>query len=128
MSDGVVVAGTIMSDPVEICKKCLRPKWQKDHLVTEGVCMECYPGICQALYERNIAVAVLRSVLKSQDKATLLSAARILEDLSGPTRDCPKCNHPGVVSKGYVKIHYASVADGRPCVASFRNVVGGILL
>lgn len=73
-------------------------------------------------------VNALRAVILSHNKTSVVAAALVLEEVCGVSTDCPKCQRSNSVAKGYVKIHFARVTDARPCSASFKNVVGGILL
>lgn len=74
-------------------------------------------------------MAVLRSVLNApEDKAVARTARVLMEGIIPSGHKCPRCRSGGVVRNGSIKLHFAANADKRPCPASFKNVVDGVIL
>lgn len=112
------------------CHRCLRPEWDGGGPITVERCVDSGDDMCSLVAQRNTLVAVVRSLLadRSDDKAVRRTAQILLEQIVPSGTSCVLCGRTSVVRDGATSVHFARVTDTRPCPASFRRVVGGLLL
>lgn len=84
--------------------------------------------VCELVKNQNSLVAALRSVIKTKlDPDVVKTALIVLDQIAPSSHYCPLCQTPGVVRNNVVQVHFASVAQTRPCRASYKTVLGGVL-
>jgi hypothetical protein len=73
-------------------------------------------------------VAGIRLIVKTKlDPDAVKTTLAIVEHVSPTGHACPSCGCPGVVRNNTVQVHFASVTHSRPCDASYKTVLGGVL-
>lgn len=83
---------------------------------------------CELTRDKNSLVAALRLVIKTKlDPDAVKTALAIVEHVAPTSHYCPLCERPGVVRNNAVHVHFASVAHSKPCPASYKSVLGGVL-
>lgn len=112
------------------CPRCGRVQWMPFFGAIDGETCHYLDGPeCRALTDRNTLVAALRSVLRQDapDALTRRTAAAVLEQIVGCGHECPLCRKPHSVRNGAALVHFAETTDSKPCPASFKRVIGGVL-
>ena len=91
-------------------------------------CVQQGDVVCELTKNQNSLVAALRLVVKTKfDRDAVKTALAVLEHISPSNHRCPTCEQPGVVRNNVVQVHFASVADTKPCPASYKTVLGGVV-
>lgn len=84
--------------------------------------------MCLTTKNVNTLVAALRAVVKTKlDPDTVKTALAVLEQIAPSPHYCPLCEKPGVVRNSVVQVHFASVTHDKPCRASYKTVMGGVI-
>ncbi len=116
------------------CKMCRRELWDGGNAISIDQCTSPGNETCILSTSQNNLVAALKSLIPLVNVATpndtqiLRTALAIVEQVRPSSRSCPKCAKVLVVKGTTIQPHYANQADEKTCEASFRTVLGGILL
>lgn len=85
-------------------------------------------ALCESRKHVNSLVAAVKLLVKSSPDVDSVKMALVVVEHATPSSSrCPHCGQPGVVRNGAVNVHFASTFHDKPCFASWKTVVGGVL-
>ncbi len=117
------------------CPKCRRQTWSQTSPISIDQCESTGCVSCVLTVNQNNLVAAFKSCLPlitntvaPKDSLVLRTALAVIEHVRPSSRSCPLCERTNVVKGTTVAVHHANNEDTKPCDASYKMVLGGVLI
>lgn len=129
VSSGTVnLTSNSQSDVPTETEKAIEPILEKCPTCGRDECEKQNGEICTLVTNQNSLVAALRLIVKTKfDRDAVKTALIVLDSIAGSSHRCPVCEATGVVRNNTVNVHFTKPTDDKPCQASYKTVLGGIL-